>query len=42
MMATRQAADPRMTVVLITRNRREDLARTLDTMTSLPGQPCSA
>jgi glycosyltransferase involved in cell wall biosynthesis len=40
--ATRQAADPRMTVVLITRNRREELARTLDMMTSLPQRPCSA
>jgi hypothetical protein len=42
MMATRHAADPRMTVVLIIRNRREELARTLDMMTSLPEQPCSA
>ncbi len=32
-------ADPRMTVVLITRNRRGELLRTLDRMTSLPERP---
>jgi GT2 family glycosyltransferase len=38
-MVTWSAADPRMTVVLITRNRREELTRTLDTVTSLPERP---
>ncbi len=32
-------ADPRMTVVLITHNRREELTRTLGLMTSLPERP---
>lgn len=39
MMATRQTADPRMTVALITHNHRDELVRTLDMMTSLPERP---
>ena len=38
-MMIQPMADPRMTVVLITRNRRGELLRTLDRMTSLPERP---
>jgi len=38
-MMIQPIADPRMTVVLITRNRRGELLRTLDRMTSLPERP---
>jgi hypothetical protein len=32
-------ADPRMTVVVMTRDRRPELVRTLDRMTALPERP---
>jgi glycosyltransferase involved in cell wall biosynthesis len=38
-MVIQPTADPRITVVLITRNRRGELLRTLDRVTSLPEHP---